>query len=100
MGQYSNDCPQRQKEEGNKPNPFQKGHVNHVNVKEVYDEPDAVIGTLMLNNFAALIIFYNGVSHSLISRVFVDRNRIPTKTINTPIRISSPGVTNKKVKQH
>jgi hypothetical protein len=60
-------------------------------VEEVYDEPDAVIGTFLLNNFSALVLFDTGASHSFISRVFVDRNRIPTETINTPIRISSPG---------
>jgi hypothetical protein len=43
-GHYANDCPQK-KDEGNKPNPFQKGHVNHVNVEEIYDEPDAIYGT-------------------------------------------------------
>jgi hypothetical protein len=42
-GHYANDCPQK-KDEGNKPNPFQKWHVNHVNVEEIYDEPDAVYG--------------------------------------------------------
>ncbi|XP_071679359.1 uncharacterized protein [Lolium perenne] len=41
-GHYSNECPEK-KEENAKPNPFQKGHVNHVNVEEVYEEPDAVI---------------------------------------------------------
>jgi hypothetical protein len=31
---FVNDCLQK-KEEGNKPNPFQKGHVNHINVEEI-----------------------------------------------------------------
>jgi hypothetical protein len=74
-----------------KPTPFQKGHVNHVNVEEVYEEPDAVIGTFLLNNFSALVLFDTGASHSFISRVFVDRNKIPTSTINRPIKINSPG---------
>jgi hypothetical protein len=30
-GHYANDCPQK-KDEGNKPNPFQKDHVNHISV--------------------------------------------------------------------
>jgi hypothetical protein len=61
-GHYTNDCPQK-KDEGNKPNPFQKGHVNHVNVEEIYDEPDAVYGTFQLNDFSALVLFYTGASH-------------------------------------
>jgi hypothetical protein len=72
------------------PNPFQKGHVNHINVEEIYEEPDAVYGTFQLNDFSALVLFYTGASHSFISRVFVDKNNIPTRTIDRPIKISSP----------
>jgi hypothetical protein len=50
-----------------------------------------VIGTFLLNNFSALVLFDTGASHSFISRVFVDRNKIPTSTINRPIKINSPG---------
>jgi hypothetical protein len=73
------------------PNPFQKGHVNHVNVEEIYDEPDTVYGTFQLNDFLALVLFDTSASHSFISRVFVDRNKIPTRTIDRPIKISSLG---------
>jgi hypothetical protein len=34
-GHYANDCPERKANEGSKPNQFQKGHVNHVDVEEV-----------------------------------------------------------------
>ena len=90
-GHYANDCPERKVEEARKPNPFQKGHVNHVNVEEIHDEPDAVIGTFMLNNFTALVLFDTGASHSFISRTFVDRNKIPLSTIEIPMKVSSPG---------
>ncbi|XP_071683185.1 uncharacterized protein [Lolium perenne] len=44
-GHYASDCPE--KKDGNaKPTPFQKGHVNHVNVEEVYEEPDVVMEEL------------------------------------------------------
>ncbi|KAK1649215.1 hypothetical protein QYE76_067020 [Lolium multiflorum] len=49
-GHFANDCPEKKAEEARKivdagkPNPFQTGHANHVNVEEIYDEPDAVIG--------------------------------------------------------
>jgi hypothetical protein len=87
---YANDFPHR-KDKGNKPNPFQKGHVNHANVEEIYDEPDAVYGTFQLNDFSALVLFYTGASHSFISRAFVDKNKILTRTIDRPIKVSSPG---------
>src|SRR3954467_14061418 len=74
-----------------KPNPFQKGHVNHVNVEEIHDESDAVIGTFMLNNVSALVLFDTGASHSFISRAFVVKNSLPTETIGCPFRVSSPG---------
>jgi hypothetical protein len=90
-GHYANDCPEKKAKEGFKPNPFQKGHVNHDNVEEVQEEPDAVIGMLLLNKFPAIVLFDTGASHSFISRVFVDRNSIPTESIPSPIKISSPG---------
>jgi hypothetical protein len=40
-GHYANDC-RGKKDDSNKPNTFQKGHVNHVSMEEVYEEPDAV----------------------------------------------------------
>ncbi|XP_071678908.1 uncharacterized protein [Lolium perenne] len=49
-GHLANDCMYNKAEgarnivDAGKPNPFQKGHANHVNVEEIYDEPDAVIG--------------------------------------------------------
>jgi hypothetical protein len=64
-GHYVNDCPQK-KDEGNKPNPFQKGHVNHINVEEIYDEPDAVYGMFLLNKFSTVVLFDTGASHSFI----------------------------------
>jgi hypothetical protein len=60
-------------------------------MEEVYEEPDAVHGTFLLNKFPALVLFDTGASHSFISRVFVDRNKISTKSIRNPIQINSPG---------
>jgi hypothetical protein len=60
-------------------------------VEEIYDEPDAVYGTYQLNDFPALVLFDTGASHSFISRAFVDKHKLPTRTIDRPIKISSPG---------
>src|SRR3954462_3457355 len=95
MGHYSNMCPETKDNNGNsgvsKPNPFNKGHVNHVNVEEVYDEPDAVIGKFLINSAPALVLFDSGASHSFISRVFVDKHELRTVALKSPILISSPG---------
>ena len=90
-GHYATECPERKADEAAKPNPFQKGHVNHVNVEEVYDEPDAVIGMFLLNTFTALVLFDTGASHSFISRAFVSKNGLPTETIGKTMKVTSPG---------
>ena len=90
-GHYATECPEKKAEEAAKPNPFQKGHVNHVNVEEVYDEPDAVIGTFLLNSFPALVLFDTGAPHSFISREFVKNHKLVTSTMLNPVRVSSPG---------
>jgi hypothetical protein len=53
-GHYSTSCPSNKPDDVAKPNPFQKGHMNHLNVEEVMNEPDAVMGTFPLNSFTAL----------------------------------------------
>src|SRR3954467_6086937 len=71
--------------------PFQQGQVNHVNVEEVEEQPDAVIGKFLVKSFTALVLFYTGASHSYISRGFVDKFKLPTQTLMTPLLVSSPG---------
>ena len=49
IGHYTNECPEVKNgngdgSSGKKPNPFNGGQVNHVNVEEVEEQPDAVIG--------------------------------------------------------
>src|SRR4051812_4222355 len=95
MGHYSNMCPENKDNNGNsgvsKPNPFKKGHVNHVNVEEVYNEPDAVIGKFLINSVPTLVLFDSGASHSFISRAFVDKYKLPTIVLKSPVLVSSPG---------
>ena len=45
--------------------------MNHVNVEEVEEQPDAVIGMFLVKSFTAIVIFYTGASHSDISRGLV-----------------------------
>ena len=65
--------------------------MNHVNVEEVEEQPDAVIGKFLVKSFTALILFDTGASHSYISRGFVDKFKLPTQTLRTPLLVSSPG---------
>src|SRR3954467_166058 len=91
MGHYANECPEKKDEGPNKPNPFHKGQVNHINVEEVYEEPDAVAGKFRLNSISAFVLFDTGASHSFISKAFVDRNGFASENIGCPIKVSSPG---------
>ena len=93
---YANECPESQNGNGNgssgkKPNPFNRGQVNHVNVEEVEAQPDAVIRKFLLKSFTTLVLFDTGASHSYISRGFVDKFKLPTKVLRTPMLVSSPG---------
>lgn len=65
--------------------------MNHLNLEEVHDEPDAVIGKFLLNSFPALVLFYSGASHSFISRAFVNKHGLAEESLGKPIRVSSPG---------
>ena len=65
--------------------------MNHVNVEEVEEKPDAVIGKFLVKSFTALVLFDIGASHSYISRGFVDKFKLPTQTLRTPLLVSSPG---------
>jgi hypothetical protein len=65
--------------------------VNHINVEEVMNEPDVVMGMFPLNSFTTLVLFDTTASHSFISRNFANRNGFPTETIGKTIKVSSPG---------
>ena len=62
-----------------------------MNVEEVYDEPDLVMGKLLINSCTALVLFDNGASHSFISRAFVGKSLLASKMLRGAIRVSSPG---------
>ena len=59
--------------------------MNHVNVEEVEAQPDAVIGKFLVKSFTAIVLFDIGASHSYISRGFVDKYKLPTKVLRTPM---------------
>ena len=47
-----------------KPNPFNKGQVNHVSVEEVEAQLDAVICKFLVKSFTTVVLFDTGASHS------------------------------------
>jgi hypothetical protein len=89
-GHFANHCTEVKSDELSKPNPLQKGQVNHINVEEVMNEPAAVMGMFPLNSFTSLVLFNTRASHSFISRAFATKNGFPTETIGKTIKVSSP----------
>ena len=98
-GHYATECPQNKQGNGNgndnsaakKPNPFPRAQVNHIDVEEVYDHADTVVGKFLLNSRPVLVLFDSGATHLFISRVVVEKYSLPTRTLSQPIKVSSPG---------
>ena len=65
--------------------------MNHVNVEEVEAQPDAVIGKFLVKSFNAIVLFDTGASHSYISRGFVDKFKLPTQALRSPMLVTAPG---------
>ena len=64
--------------------------MNHVNVEEVEEQPDAVIGKFLIKSFTTVVLFDTGASHSYISRGFVDKFKLPNLALRSPMLVSSP----------
>ena len=58
--------------------------MNHVNVEEVEEQPDAVIGKFLVKSFTAIVLFDTGASHSYILRGFVDKYNPPLRFLEHP----------------
>ena len=65
--------------------------MNHVNMEEVEEQPATVIGKFLVKSFTAIVLFNTGASHSYISRGFVDKYKLPTKVLRTPMLVTSHG---------
>jgi hypothetical protein len=48
--------------------------VNHLDVEEIMDEPDAVIGNFPINTFPALVLFGTGAFHSYQGHLWMNIN--------------------------
>jgi hypothetical protein len=62
----------------NPPNP--RGRLNHMNVEQVQEATDVVLGMFPINSVPARVLFYSGASHSFVMNHLpakVDFNRHP-----------------------
>ena len=60
-------------------------------MEEIYDQSETVVGKFLLNSCPVLVLFDSGASHSFISRVVVEKYGLPTRTLRSPLQVSSPG---------
>ena len=55
----------------------------------ILKNPDPIIEELMIDSNPALVLFDIEATHSFISKDFVSKNKIPTREVKRPIRVSS-----------
>ena len=65
--------------------------VNLMNAAQAEDSSNVIMGNLPINDVPAKVLFDTGASHSFISRWFVDKFKLSTVALKTPILVSSPG---------
>jgi hypothetical protein len=70
---------------------YARGRVNHVDVEEVQEASDIVIGMFFINNTSAVLLFNSGASHSFISTVYVEKHNLPLALLKCQMIVSSLG---------
>src|SRR3954469_6519457 len=71
--------------------PTEHGRVHHVSAEDAYDDPDVVLGTLLVNCHPASVLFDTGASHSFISEGYACLHDISFCDMPTPLEIQTPG---------
>lgn len=57
---------------------FGRGRVNHVQAESAREASNVVIGTFLVNNVPAIVLFDSGVSYTFISRAFMEQHGLDT----------------------
>jgi hypothetical protein len=70
---------------------FGRARVNHIDAQEAQEAQGVVLGEYLVNSALATVLFDSGASHSFISSSFVDKHRIPTVLLKTPLLTRTPG---------
>jgi hypothetical protein len=70
---------------------FGRARVNHIDAQEAQEAQGVVLGEYLVNSALATILFDSGASHSFISSSFVEKHRIPTVLLKTPLLTRMPG---------
>jgi hypothetical protein len=82
----NNDNSQQMKQQS-----FGRARVNHIDAQEAQEAQGIVLGEYLVNSALATVLFDSGASHSFISSSFVEKHRIPTVLLKTPLLTRTPG---------
>ena len=75
----------------NSQQPYGRTRVNHINAQEAQGAQGVVLGEFLVSSTLAIVLFDSGASHSFISSSFVDKHKIPTVLLKTPLLTRTPG---------
>src|SRR3989337_4466491 len=69
---------------------YGRGQYYHVNMSEAPDQPDTVMGTLLVNSVPASVLFDSGASHSFMSEHFALLHGIKCDNLQHPLGVNTP----------
>jgi hypothetical protein len=70
---------------------FGRARINHIDAQEAQEAQGVVLGEYLVNSALATVLFDSGASHSFISSSFVEKHKIPTVLLATPLLTRTPG---------
>jgi hypothetical protein len=62
-----------------------------VDVEEVQEAPDVVIGMFLVNDTSTVVVFDSRASHSFISTAYVGKHNLPLSLLRCQVIVSSLG---------
>jgi hypothetical protein len=65
--------------------------VNHVVVEDAHAALDVFIGTILINNNDAIVLFDSGACHSFVAANFVQKHNLPLAMLKNQMIVSSSG---------
>ena len=74
-----------------KPVTASRGHVNCVSAEEAQEDPNVVLGTLLVNCHPTSVLFDTGASHSFISENYARLHNVAFCDMPTSMVIQTPG---------
>ena len=69
---------------------YGRGQNYHVNMAEAQDQPETVMGTLLVNSVPASVLFDSGASHSFMLEHFALLHGIKCDNLQHPLGVNTP----------